>query len=229
MKQVWKLGAVGIPLAGTVLVKFAVLGVLTFAAARTGTDGAAVHSVGITLVNLVFTAAVAVGQATIPLISDHAEQRDSASVRRGVRAGTGLALAVTGSIAGALIVLSPWVVPLFTADTQVRPRITDLLPLVLAVVVTDALQAVVGFGLIGLKRTVPSFVSTFLCYGVLAAVAAPVAAAGGLSALWTALALANFLQAVGKAYSFRRHSAFTEDGALPAGAGLRSRRPAPPG
>ncbi|WP_329008249.1 MATE family efflux transporter [Streptomyces sp. NBC_01601] len=229
VKQVWKLGAVGIPLAGTVLVKFAVLGVLTFAAARTGTDGAAVHSVGITLVNLVFTAAVAVGQATIPLISDHAEQRDSASVRRGVRAGTGLALAVTGSIAGALIVLSPWVVPLFTADTQVRPRITDLLPLVLAVVVTDALQAVVGFGLIGLKRTVPSFVSTFLCYGVLAAVAAPVAAAGGLAALWTALALANFLQSVGKAYSFRRHSAFTEDGALPAGAGLRSRRPAPPG
>ncbi|WP_244335588.1 MATE family efflux transporter [Streptomyces seoulensis] len=229
VKRVWKLGAVGIPLAVTVLVKFAVLGVLTFAAARTGTDSAAVHSVGITLVNLVFTAAVAVGQATVPLVSDHAEKRDSASVRRGVRAGTGLALAVTGAVAGALIVLSRWVVPLFTADAEVRPRITDLLPLVLAVVVTDALQAVVGFGLIGLKRTVPSFVSTFLCYGVLAAVAVPVARARGLAALWTALALANFLQAAGKAYSFRRHSAFTEDGTVPDGAALRSRRPAPPG
>ena len=92
-----------------------------------------------------------------------------------------------------------------------RQQITDLLPLVLAVVVTDALQAVVGFGLIGLKRTMPSFVATFVCYGALAAVAAPVTAAGGLGALWTALALANLAQAVAKAHSFRRHSAFTEN------------------
>ncbi|GAB3175147.1 MATE family efflux transporter [Streptomyces incanus] len=211
VKQVWTLGAVGIPLAGTVLVKFAVLGVLTFAAARIGTNSAAVHSVGISLVNLIFTAAVAVGQATIPLISDYAEKHDRVSIRRSVRAGTWLALAVVGFIAATVIVLSAWVVPLFTQDVEVRPQITDLLPLVLAVVVTDALQAVVGFGLIGLKRTVPSFVSTFICYGVLAAVAAPVATAGGLAALWTALALANLLQAVSKAYSFYRHSTFTED------------------
>lgn len=211
VKQVWQLGVVGIPLAGTVLVKFAVLGVLTFAAARIGTGSAAVHSVGISLVNLVFTAAVAVGHSTIPLVSDYAEKHDGASIRRSVRAGTWPALAVVGFIAAAVIVLSPWVVPMFTRDAVVRPQITDLLPLVLAVVVTDALQAVVGFGLIGLKRTVPSFVSTFICYGVLATVAAPAATAGGLAALWSALALANFLQAVGKAYSFHRHSAFTEN------------------
>jgi MATE family multidrug resistance protein len=211
VKHVWKLGAVGIPLAGTVLVKFAVLGVLTFAAARIGTDSAAVHSVGISLVNLIFTAAVAVGQATIPLISDYAQEHDSANIRRSVRAGTWLALAVVGFIATAVIVLSPWVVPLFTKDADVRPQIRELLPLVLAVVVTDALQAVVGFGLIGLKRTMPSFVSTALCYGGLAAVAAPVTTAGGLAALWTALALANCLQAVGKAYSFHRHSTFTDN------------------
>lgn len=210
VKQIWTLGAVGIPLAGTVLVKFAVLGVLTFAAARIGTDSAAVHSVGISLVNLIFTAAVAVGQATIPLVSASAEKHDRVKVRRGVRAGTWLALAVVGFIAATVIALSAWVVPLFTQDAAVRPQITDLLPLVSAVVVTDALQAVVGFGLIGLKRTVPSFVSTFICYGVLAAVAAPVATAGGLAALWTALALANLLQAVSKAYSFYRHSTFTE-------------------
>ncbi|MGW6603500.1 MATE family efflux transporter [Streptomyces sp. NPDC055036] len=210
VRQVWMLGSVGIPLAGTVLVKFAVLGVLTFAAARIGTDGTAVHSIGISLVNLIFTAAVAVGQATIPLISDYATKHDSARIRRSVRAGTWLALSVVGFIAASLIVFSSWVVPLFTQDVDVRPQITGLLPLVLAVVVTDALQAVVGFGLIGLKRTMPSFVSTFICYGVLATVAAPIAAAGGLAALWTALALANLLQAVGKAYSFYRHSTFTD-------------------
>ncbi|MFJ8629396.1 MATE family efflux transporter [Streptomyces sp. NPDC093568] len=210
VRQVWKLAAVGIPLAGTVLVKFAVLGVLTFAAARIGTDSAAVHSVGIALVNLMFTAAVAVGQATVPVVADQAERYDRSGARRSVVAGTWLALAAVGLIAAVLMALGPWVVPLFTADAEVRPQITDLLPLVLAVVVTDALQAVVGFGLIGLKRTVPSFVSTFVCYGVLALVAAPVAASGGLVALWAALAVANFCQAAGKAYSFRRHSAFGE-------------------
>ncbi|MEU6529850.1 MATE family efflux transporter [Streptomyces sp. NPDC046928] len=206
LRQVWKVGAVGIPLAGTVLVKFAVLGVLTFAAAGIGTDCAAVHSVGISLVNLIFTAAVAIGQATIPLVSGYAEERDSVNIRRSVRAGTWLALAVVGCIGTAVIVLSAWVVPLFTGDAALRPQITDLLPWVLAVVVTDAAQAVVGFGLIGLKRTGPSFVTTAVCYGVLAAAAAPIATAGGLSALWAALALANFFQAAGKAYSFHRHS-----------------------
>lgn len=210
VKQVWALGTVGIPLAGTVLVKFAVLGVLTFAVARIGTDSTAVHSIGISLVNLIFTAAVAVGQATIPVISDYATHHDGAGIRRSVRAGTWLALSVVGLIAASLIVLSPWVVPLFTRDVDVRPQVTDLLPLVLAVVVTDALQAVVGFGLIGLKRTVPSFVATAVCYGVLAAVALPVATSEGLAALWTALALANLLQAASKACSFYRHSTFVD-------------------
>ncbi|MET8692908.1 MATE family efflux transporter [Streptomyces bauhiniae] len=210
VKQVWALGTVGIPLAGTVLVKFAVLGVLTFAVARIGTDSTAVHSIGISLVNLIFTAAVAVGQATVPLISDCATNHDSTGARQSVRAGTWLALSVVGLVAASVIALSSWVVPLFTGDVDVRPQVTDLLPLVLAVVVTDALQAVVGFGLIGLKRTVPSLVATSVCYGVLAVVAAPVAASGGLAALWTVLALANLLQAASKAYSFYRHSTFTD-------------------
>ncbi|MDU0303497.1 MATE family efflux transporter [Streptomyces sp. PAL114] len=210
VRRIWALCAVGIPLAGTVLVKFAVMGVLTFAAAMVGTDSAAVHSVGISLVNLIFTAAVAVGQATVPLVSGYATEHDRRGVRRSVRAGTGIALAVVGFLAVAVVVLGSLVVPLFTQDVGLRPQISRLLPLVVAVVVTDALQAVVGFGLIGLRRTVPSFVSTLVWYGVLAVVAAPVATAGGLSALWTALALANVLQAVSKARAFRRHSAFTE-------------------
>ncbi|MFI8202607.1 MATE family efflux transporter [Streptomyces sp. NPDC085937] len=210
VRQVWALCAVGIPLAGTVLVKFAVMGVLTFAAARVGTDSAAVHGVGISLVNLIFTAAVAVGQATVPLVSGYAAEHDRRGVRRSVRAGTGVALSVVGFLAVAVVVLGAQVVPLFTQDVGLRPQISRLLPLVVAVVVTDALQAVVGFGLIGLKRTVPSFVSTLVWYGVLAVVAAPVATAGGLSALWTALAVANLLQAVSKARAFFRHSAYAE-------------------
>ncbi|MGV9963274.1 MATE family efflux transporter [Streptomyces olivaceus] len=127
-----------------------------FAGAREWADPAPVLIVvEVTLANLVFTAAVAVGQATIPLISDRATKHDSTGVRRSVRAGTCLALSVVGLIAASVIVLSSWVVPLFTQDAGVRSQVTDLLPLVLAAVVTDALQAVVGFGLVGLKRPCP--------------------------------------------------------------------------
>lgn len=206
-RQVLRLARVGVPLGGTVLVKFSVLGVLTFAAARIGTDSAAVHSVSESLVNVVFTAAVAVGQATVPLIAGYAEERDVARIRRSVGAGTGVALCAVAVLGAVLVLLRGPVVGLFTGNPALEHQVVRLLPLVLAVVVSDALQAVVGFGLVGLKRTVPSLVSTAVWFGVLAALAVPIADAAGLTGLWTALACANLLQAASKLVSFRRHSA----------------------
>jgi MATE family multidrug resistance protein len=75
---------------------------------------------------------------------------------------------------------------------------------------------VAGFGLVGLKRTVPSLVSTAVWFGVLAALAVPVADTAGLAGLWTALACANLLQAVTKFVSFRRHSARIVGAVVPA-------------
>ncbi|WOX13820.1 MATE family efflux transporter [Streptomyces sp. N50] len=205
-REVLRLARVGVPLGATVLVKFSVLGVLTFAAARIGTDSAAVHSVSESLVNVVFTAAVAVGQATVPLIAGYAEERDLARIRRSVDAGIGVALCAVVVLGTVLVVLRDPLISLFTRDPGLADQVVRLLPLVLAVVVTDALQAVAGFGLVGLKRTVPSLVSTAVWFGVLAALAVPVADAAGLSGLWTVLACANLLQAVTKFVSFRRHS-----------------------
>ncbi|WP_405989654.1 MATE family efflux transporter [Streptomyces sp. NBC_00986] len=205
-REVLRLARVGVPLGATVLVKFSVLGVLTFAAARIGTDSAAVHSVSESLVNVVFTAAVAVGQATVPLIAGYAEDRDLARIRRSVDAGIGVALCAVVALGAVLVVLRDPVIGLFTKDPGLADQVVRLLPLVLAVVVTDALQAVAGFGLVGLKRTVPSLVSTAVWFGVLAALAVPVADTAGLAGLWTALACANLLQAVTKFVSFRRRS-----------------------
>jgi MATE family multidrug resistance protein len=42
-----------------------------------------------------------------------------------------------------------------------------MLPLVLFVVVADALQAVFGFGMLGLARTLPSLMSTAVFFGLL--------------------------------------------------------------
>lgn len=201
-----RLAAVGIPLGGTVLVKFSVLGVLTFAAARISTDAAAVHGVSESLVNVIFTAAVAVGQSTVPLIADYASRQDLRRIRRSVGAGARVALSAVTVLGAALLALRVPVVGLFTTDPSLGHQVRELLPLVLAVVVADALQAVAGFALVGLRRTGPSLVSTVLWFGVLAVLAVPVADTYGLTGLWAALACANLLQAGTKTYSFLRHS-----------------------
>ncbi|MGW4226826.1 MATE family efflux transporter [Streptomyces bauhiniae] len=206
-RQILRLARVGLPLGGTVLVKFSVLGVLTFAAARISTDSAAVHSVSEALVNVVFTAAVAVGQATVPPIAAYAEAGDAVRVRRAVGAGVLVALCAVTVLGPLLLVLRGPLVGLFTKGPALEGQVAGLLPLILAVVITDALQAVAGFGLVGLKRTGPSLVSTAVWFGILAALAVPVAEVAGLRGLWTALACANLLQAASKLGSFVRHSA----------------------
>jgi MATE family multidrug resistance protein len=206
-RQILRLARVGLPLGGTVLVKFSVLGVLTFAAARISTASAAVHSVSESLVNVIFTAAVAVGQATVPLIAEYAEARDAVRIRGSVWAGIRVALCAVTVLGTVLLMLRGPMVGLFTKTPALENQVIQLLPLILAVVVTDALQAVAGFGLVGLKRTGPSLVSTAVWFGILAALSVPVADIAGLPGLWTALACANLLQAVTKLVSFLRHSA----------------------
>ncbi|WP_327178535.1 MATE family efflux transporter [Streptomyces sp. NBC_01335] len=206
-REVLRIARVGIPLAATVLIKFAVLGVIGFSAARTGTRSAAAHSISLSLVNLMFTAAVAVGQATVPLMAGHVRAGEAGRIRRVLFAGASVALGAVVVLGTVLLVLRRDVVSVYTDDPVLRERVTDLLPLVLLVVATDALQAVFGFGLIGLKRTVPSLAVFAAAYGALAALTVAITASGGgLTSLWTALACANLALLAGQAFFFHRHS-----------------------
>ncbi|WP_032757333.1 MULTISPECIES: MATE family efflux transporter [unclassified Streptomyces] len=206
VRAVVALAGVGLPLAATVLIKFAVLGVLAVAAARIDPVHAAAHSISVSLTGLVFTAAVAVGQATIPLVAPHLKAKDVRGVRAAVRAGAVTALGAVLFIGGVLAVLRVPVLSLFTHDAAARDQILALLPLVLLVVVTDALQAVFGFGLVAIRDTVPSLLAFAVCYGLLALAAVPLTARGGLTALWLALLGANALLVVGQATFFHRRS-----------------------
>ncbi|MGV9705327.1 MATE family efflux transporter [Streptomyces sp. NPDC003483] len=218
------LAGVGLPLAATVLIKFAVLGVLAFAAARVSSSTAAAHSISVSLVNVMFTAAVAIGQATIPLMAPYVKTHDFGGVRRGVAASLKVALAAVVVLGLVVFVFRSPAVSLFTQDPGPRDLVLGMIPLILTVVMTDALQAVLGFGLIAIRDTLPSLAVFAVCYGVLALVAVPVAAAGGLSALWTALACANALLCVGQAWFFRQRSGRLRDHAL---ASATSRQPHP--
>jgi multidrug resistance protein, MATE family len=122
-------------------------------------------------------------------------------VRRVVTAGLVITTAALAAVCA--IILFGDVVPLFTGDHEVAGLVTGLLPVLVPVVLADGLQAVLGFGLAGLKRTTPSFVVFASCYGLLAVFAF---AAPNLTVLWAALALANLAVGVGQALAFRRAS-----------------------
>ncbi len=74
-------------------------------------------------------------------------------------------------------------------------------------VLADAVEAVAGFGLVGRQRASASFVAFAAVYGVLAVVAVPVANAGGLEALWAAVAVANLVLVAAQGALFARLSA----------------------
>lgn len=194
-----RLAGVGIPMAGTVLVKFGVLGVLAIATARVSTEAAATHNIAMALVGLAFTAAVAIGQGMVPMIATRGSHP-----RGAVTAALAVTVATLSVVCAAIVLVK--VVPLFSRDPAVVQAVTGLLPLVVLVIFADGVQAVLGFGLVGLRRTTPSFVVFAACYGLLALVAVPVTAHLGLTGLWGALAIANLLVVIGQGLAFRHCS-----------------------
>jgi MATE family multidrug resistance protein len=199
-----KLAKVSIPLAGTVLIKFGVLGVVTFAASTTGPRDTAAHAVLSTLTGLIMLASLSVAQAAVPEVS---RGPDAAGARRAQRGAALLAVTGTLVVAGLLLGLGENVLALFTDDVAVRERALGLLPLMLLSSVLDAAQAVQGTGLTALKRSASSLLFFVIGYGLLVVAAVPVGRTWGIDGLWTAMAVANGLLVVLQGTGFHRHSA----------------------
>lgn len=202
LRRTVELARVGIPMAGTVLVKFSVLGVLALAAVRISPEAAASHSVATSIVGIVFAAAVAVGQAGIPLVSSRAAHNDVRGIRRAVLAGIGVSGSVVCAVCLLIMLLDDAIVSSFTTDAAVNAQMHTILPLVDLAIMADGLQAVFGFGLTGLKRSSASFVVFCIIYGALAIVAIPIADVFGLTGLWATLASINALLVCGQATAF---------------------------
>ncbi|MEV4358519.1 MATE family efflux transporter [Nonomuraea sp. NPDC049625] len=202
--EIVALAKVSIPLAGTVLIKFGVLGVVTFAAGTTSTRDTAAHAVLTTLTGFIMMASLSVAQAAMP---DVARAPDPAGARRANR--TAALLAVMGTLTGAglLLGLGEQLLRLFSDDAAVRERVLGLLPLMLLASLLDAAQAVQGFGLTALKRSAASLSYFAIGYGLLVVAAVPVARTWGITGLWVAMAVANGLLVVLQGTGFHRHSA----------------------
>lgn len=206
LRRTVELARVGIPMAGTVLVKFGVLGVVALAAARISPDAAASHSIATSIVGLVFTAAVAVGQAEIPLVRRRADANDVTGVRRAVLAGAAVAGTLVCVLCLALVLLDDLVIRAFSVDPSVISLMRTVMPLVALAVIADGLQAVFGFGLTGLKRSAASFAVFCAIYGLLAVLALPIGRAFGLTGLWVTLAAINLGLVCGQVVAFWRAS-----------------------
>ncbi|MFF0307153.1 MATE family efflux transporter [Streptosporangium sp. NPDC004379] len=217
-KEILDMARVGLPLAGTVLVKFAVLGVVAFAAARLGADDGAVHAVLNSLIGLVMVASISVAQASVPVVARAADPREA---RRAVRAA--LMIALAGASAGAAVpaVAGDGLVGLFTGDAAVADRVLGLLPLMILAAMADACQAVTGFGLTALRRSSASLTYFAILYGLLALAAFPVAATAGLTGLWAARIAANLLLVAAQGTGFLRYSALVGQPAVPGRAAAR--------
>ncbi|MEV0350544.1 MATE family efflux transporter [Nonomuraea sp. NPDC050680] len=204
IREIVRLGRVSIPLAGTVLIKFGGLGVVTFAASTTGIRDVAAHAVLSTLTGFIMLASISVAQASVPEV---ARARDATEARRANRAAALLALAGTAVAAAVLLGFGDSALVLFSDDASVRERVAALLPLMLLASTADGAQAVQGIGLTALKRSGASLIYFAVGYGVMVAVAAPVAAAWGLVGLWWLMAVTNGVLVVLQGSGFHRHSA----------------------
>ncbi|MBR8743924.1 matE family protein [Nocardiopsis sp. MG754419] len=203
--SVWRMARVGLPMGSTLLIKFGVLSLVAMAAATVGVADAAAHHILVTLATFVFLPATAVGQAAVPFMARAAATETAPAyreVRRSLLAGIVLALPV---VAASVLVISLVTGPLlgvFTPDAEVRALVVALLPVLFVVVVADGAQALPGMGLLALKRTAPTLRTFALCFGCLALAAFPVAAAGGLTWLWFAYAVASVGLVLGQGASF---------------------------
>ncbi|TYB58823.1 MATE family efflux transporter [Nonomuraea sp. PA05] len=203
-REIVRLARVSIPLAGTVLIKFGVLGVVTFAASATSTRDTATHAVLTTLTGLIMLASLSVAQAAVPEV---ARAPGPAAARRAQWRAALLAVTGTLVVAGLLLGFGEHALLLFSDDGAVRQRALGLLPMMLLASALDAAQAVQGTGLTALKRSASSLLYFVIGYGLLVVAAVPVARTWGLDGLWTAMAVANGLLVVLQGTGFHRHSA----------------------
>ncbi len=214
IREIITLAKVSIPLAGTVLIKFAVLGVVTLAASTTGTRDTAAHAVLTTLTGFIMVTSLSIASAALP---DVARATDTAGARRAHRGAVLLAITGTLVVAGLLLGFGENLLVLFSDDAAVRDRVLGLLPLMLLASALDAAQAVQGTGLTALKRSSSSLMFLAIGYGLLLLTAVPVAGTWGITGLWAAMAVANGLLVVLQGTGFRRHSAKLGEPRTPAG------------
>src|SRR5437868_3887098 len=184
-QEILNMARVGIPMSAGVLIKFTVLGSLTYIAARLGAQSAAAHAILRSLAEFLALSAFAIRQASAP---ETARPTTPADLRRINRAAT--LLSATGVLLSALLLYTP-ALNLFTSDPAVYASILTLAPLLTAYALTNSCGIIMSSSLTGLQRSSWTLTSSITGYALLAVIATPMTTIWGLTGLWTAMTAAG--------------------------------------
>ncbi|MGP3916735.1 MATE family efflux transporter [Nonomuraea sp. 10N515B] len=204
-REIVRMAKVGIPMSATLVIKFTVMGGVTYAAAtRTGTQGAAAHAILASLEGFLGLVAFAVAQAATPEIARAASPGDARRLNR-----VAVAIAASGLLSGALVLLflGEVVLELFTSDATVLALTLVLLPLLTVYALANNCGIVMSWSLMGLRRSTWTLGSAIAGYGMLALMMTPAAAAWELTGLWIALTASSVLILGAQIVGFVRYSA----------------------
>ncbi|MFI6477474.1 polysaccharide biosynthesis C-terminal domain-containing protein [Nonomuraea sp. NPDC050663] len=203
-REIWRMARVGLPLSATLIVKFAAMAVVAYAAARLGARAAASHSVLLTLDLLLGLLAFATGLASTPEVARAATPSHARRV-----GGSALAVAAAGVLAcGGAALLLPvgrW----FSADPVVVELVESTVPLLVAYSLVTGCGMVLTASFAGLRRTGWSLGAALACYGLLVPA---VLAAGDLAGMWAVLVGCEVVGLVVKLAGWWRVTSFPASG-----------------
>jgi multidrug resistance protein, MATE family len=186
-----RIARVGAPTGSTLLIKSGSLSVLAVVVARIGPQEAAAHQIMVVLLGASLSAFVAVGQATVPFTVRAVGTRSKTLVVRTVLASYLVSVPVVLVSAALVWWAAGPLVWMFTDDPRVHAGVVALVPLLCLVGLFDALQSAPNTGMLALKETRPALYAFAASYGLLVLGAVPVMDLGGLTALWSAYAVAT--------------------------------------
>lgn len=157
----------GLPMGGSILVEVTGFTFMAFFIARLGATPVAGHQIAINLVSLMFMMPLAIANAASTLVAQRIGAEDWRDARRIGWHGVEIALLIAIAMGGAVYLLRPAILRIYTNDAAVIAAALPLLAWVAVFHVADAVQTTAAFVLRAWRiATVPLVIYVLAIWGV---------------------------------------------------------------
>jgi MATE family multidrug resistance protein len=165
--RIGQLARLGLPIGLSIFVELGFFSLVTLLIGRLGSETVAAHQIVNNISALIFMVPLGLGMATTIRVGFNVGAGDSAAARR---AGW-IAMATSAGFAFLsillLLTLGPWLIGLYTEQTQVITIASSLLGIVACFLIFDGVQVNAMGALRGFKDTAVPFGIAFTCYWLL--------------------------------------------------------------
>lgn len=190
LRMLWRLLALGVPMAASVVLEVSLFSTASVAIARFGAVAVAAHQIALNVAGLTFMVPLGLSGAITVRVGDAIGAGDPARAR--LAGGLGILLSLgTQAICAAAMLTLPWTVAgLYSDDAAVQAATVSLLALAGLFQLSDGVQVAANGALRGLKDTrVPVLITLLAYWGVGLPVGLLLAFGAGLAArgMWMGL------------------------------------------